>query len=109
MNINIDDLKFKFKFRDDPEMPATMTLTVGQFEIRGFRVLKTKFDENTNRYYMKPPANKAGSGKWVDLVWVNAPKDWRLLEKLALAQFDREQTDKLLGKLGEYDNREKTI
>ena len=99
MRININELQFKFKFRDDPEMPATMVLVVGQFEIRGFRVLKSKFEENATRYYIKPPSNKTSRG-WVDIFWVNAPKDWSLLEKLVLEQFSKEQEEKLLKEFG---------
>lgn len=109
MRINIEDLKFKFKFKDDPEMPATMILIIGQFEVKGFRVFKTKFAENTSRYYIKPPANRTGSGKWVDIFWVNVPKDWKLLEKLALEQFEREQEEKLLGEFGHTEKKESPV
>ncbi|MFA6532994.1 MAG: hypothetical protein WCT22_03280 [Patescibacteria group bacterium] len=100
MRINIDDLKFKFKFKDDPEMPATMVLIVGQFEIRGFTVRKSKFDENAKRYVLYPPANRSASGKWIKIFWTELKEEWELLEKRALKQFEEEQTDKYLRELG---------
>lgn len=96
MTINIDDLKFKFKFKDDPEMPATMVLIIGQFEVRGFTVRKSKFEENKKRYVLYPPSNRSSSGKWIKIFWTELKEEWELLEKGALKQFEEEQTDKCL-------------
>lgn len=98
MMIDINDLKFKFRFRDDPEFLATMTLVIGPFEIKSFRVFKSQFEENVKRYFIKPPANRGKGGKWIDIFWTNSKDDWALLEEKALEQFAKEQDDYLLGK-----------
>lgn len=90
MIINIDELQFKFKFRNDPEFPATMTLVVGQFQVRGFRIMRTKYEDNKKQYYLKPPSNRTGRGAWIQLFWTDSKDDWKLLEDKALEAFDKE-------------------
>ncbi len=87
-------------------MPATMTLIIGQFQIKGFRVMKTKFADNAERFFIKPPANRLKTGKWIDLFWTDSKDDWKLLEKKALKQFDEEQSAFLMEKQFKQENKE---
>ncbi len=96
MKISIDDLKFKFKFKENDNMPAIMTLIIGQFEVRGFKVLKTQFEENRQKFVIYPPSKSLDHNKWLQLFWTEDKEDWNLLCKKALEQFDKEHTDWLL-------------
>jgi hypothetical protein len=96
MRIKIEDLEFKFKFRDDEDFPATMTLFIGQFEVRGFTIRKTKFSDNSNNFALFPPANRSGHGKWVKIFFTEIKNDWKELEDRVLQQFNEEHTDYLI-------------
>lgn len=99
MRINVNELSFEFKFKDDDEHPATMILKVGQFQIRGFRIMKTAFEENKKRFVLFPPANRTRNNKWIKIFWTDIKPDWELLENLALKQFNKEHEEYLLSKL----------
>lgn len=95
MDINVNELKFEFKFRDDEMAPALMTLFIGQFKIKGFVVRKTKFNDNNKRFWLSPPIIYSGQ-RSIKTFWTENKKDWILLEKRALEQFDQEQTNELI-------------
>lgn len=99
MKINKDQLRFKFKFQDKDDFPASMTLSVGQFEIRGFTIRKTQFSTNVKRYVLFPPAKGLGGGKWLHLFRAPDKKDWQELEDIVLEQFDKEHADYLIANL----------
>jgi hypothetical protein len=97
MKIKVNELEYEFKFMENnDEMPAIMTLIIGQFKVKGFRVMKTKFEDNDKRFVLYPPANRTGGGKWIKIFWTDVKEDWSLLEKEALEQFDKEHTEYLL-------------
>ncbi len=99
MNVNKDQLQFKFKFQDNDDFPAGLTLVIGQFEIRGFTIRKTKFSSNVKRYALFPPAKGLGGGKWLHLFRAPDKKDWQELEDIVLEQFDKEHSDYLMTNL----------
>ena len=109
MKIDINDLEFIFKFRDDDEMPAIMTLIIGQFQIRGFPVRKSKFANDSKRFALFPPSNRTGKGGWVKIFFTEIKKDWYLLEQRALTQFDIEHSDYLTNKSIGLNNDDKEI
>jgi len=96
MTIDLKALKFKFKFTDNPEMPATMTLTIGQFEIRGFTIRKSKFEENKEPFVLFPPANRSWKGSWIKIFWTDDKEIWKLFCKEVLEKFNLEHTEYLL-------------
>lgn len=99
MFINVNDLKFEFKFRDQADMdkfPATMTLIIGQFKIKGFSIRKTIYEENKNNFVLFPPSNPAGGGKYIKLFWTKPKENWKELEEKALEQFKKEHEEFLL-------------
>ena len=95
MRIDVNELEFKFKFRDEQDFPATTVLTIGQFEVRGFSVRKTQYKDNAKNFVLFPPASKAGKG-WLKIFFTDDKNNWKLLEEKALKQFDREHTDYLV-------------
>ncbi len=109
MKLNIDELEYKFKFHENEQMPATMTLFMGQFQIRGFRIMKSQYTDNSKRFVLFPPANRTGRGKWIKIFFTEIKDDWALLEQRALAQFDIEHTDYLIGKEINRSNDNKEI
>ena len=84
MKINIENLEFKFKFRDNEDLPATMTLIIGQFEVRGFRVRKSKFSDSEQRFVLFPPAVSAGNNKWIKIFFCYDKESWKKLETVVL-------------------------
>ncbi len=104
MKINVDDLVFKFKFRDDGDFPAQVTVTIGQFEVRGFAIRKTNFPTGTKRHALYPPAKSMGGGKWLHIVRAPEKGDWQKFEDIVLEQFDKEYTDYLMTKLNSGGN-----
>ena len=98
MKLDINEFTFQFKFKDDPQMPAVLTLLIGQFQIRGFRIMKSKFADASKTHYLTPPANRLGNGKFIKLFWADK-EDWALLEKRALEQFDEELMNQEVSKL----------
>ncbi|MBN1325870.1 hypothetical protein JW977_02735 [Candidatus Falkowbacteria bacterium] len=95
MTIDLNALKFKFKFTDNPEMPATMILIIGQFEIRGFTIRKSIF-ENKEPFVAYPPANRSGGGKWIKIFWTDDKELWNSFCKLVLEKFNTEHTEYLI-------------
>lgn len=98
MKINIEDIEFQFRFHDNEQMPATMTLLIGQFAIRGFKIMKSKFTENKYPFTLFPPSSRTGSGSWIDIFWTDIKNDWEFLKRKALEQFSREHAKYLLEK-----------
>lgn len=96
MTIDLNALKLKFKFTDNPEMPATMILTIGQFQVRGFTVRKSKYEENNEPFVLFPPANRSAGGKWIKIFWTDDKDLWKSFCKIALDKFSIEHTEYLI-------------
>ena len=103
MKINIAQLEFKFKFRDDIDFPASMTLLIGQFEVRGFTIRKSKFQNNDKRHALFPPAKNMGGKKWLHLFHSPDKKEWDELQDAAIKQFNEEHENYLLQQAGKAD------
>lgn len=89
MKIDPKELQVKFKFTNKEEMLAQVTISAAQFELRGFRIMKTKFTENKNRFVLYPPAIKCGP-RYMNLVQIVNKKDWEELQDFILKKFDEE-------------------
>lgn len=96
MKIDPSELTLKFKFHDKENMPATVTISIAQFEVRGFRVMRTKFDDNASRFVLYPPAIRGGAGRFMDIVRVADKEEWKRFEEFVLSKFDEEHTKHLL-------------
>lgn len=96
MKIDITTLEYQFKFRDDNDFPATMILKIGQFEIKGFRIMASQYQDSAKRFFLKPPSNRVQNGKWLNIVWMDSKDDWSEFEKFALKKFDDEHTENLM-------------
>ena len=97
MKININDLEFRFKFSDNERMPATLTIVVGQFVNRGFKIIRSKHEDSTKKFLLFPPSNKVGNN-YIDIVRVPDKDDWHLLEEAVLKKFDEEYDNYLMDK-----------
>ena len=106
MKINIHDIAYKFKFREDIEFPATMTLIVGQFEVRGFTVRKSKYTDSNQLHAIFPPSKNVGGSKWLHLFYTPDKKEWVLLEKAALQKFNKQHEKYLLDQIQEETSLE---
>jgi hypothetical protein len=96
MNVNLDELQFEFKFRDEEKFPAQMTLIIGQFKIKGFSVRKSNYEDSDVKFVLYPPASPAGHNKWIKLFWTSSKPDWKMLEEKAIKQFNNEHEEYLL-------------
>lgn len=95
MRIDEYEIKFEFKFTDDPAAPARVILDFGKFKIRGFRIQATKFGENKNKYFLSPPSVR-GRGGWLKIFWIDDEKLWEKIEWEVLQQFEKEHDVKML-------------
>jgi hypothetical protein len=100
MKINISDLDFKIKLTDKDEMPAIVTFVVGQFEIRGFTIRRTKFKESIKRFVLYPPANRVGINKWIKIFWTEDKEEWAKIEDTVLEKFNTEFDENYFKTLG---------
>lgn len=96
MKIDPKEISLKFKFHDKENMPATVTISIGQFDVRGFRVMRTKFEENKGRFVLYPPAIRGGGGRFMDIVRVADKEDWKQFEQFVLHRFDEEYSTHLM-------------
>lgn len=96
MTIDLNNLQLKFKFTDNDEMPATMTLLLGQYEVRGFSIRKSKFEENKEPFVVYPPANRSKKGGWIKIFWTDNIELWKSFSKAVLVKFNSEHTEYLL-------------
>ncbi len=103
MKIDPQEVELKFQFRNDDNMPALVTLTIGCWEMRGFRVMKTKFLDNKSRFVLYPPAIRGRSGKFTDVIRLTEKKEWEELQKIVLHKFDQEQNKFLMDDLAKKD------
>ena len=93
--IDIHEIELIFKFSDDNEAPAKVALDFGLFQIRGFVIRKTKFEENKNKFYVSPPSIRTGKG-WIKIFFADNKNWWGKLENKILSEFDELNDDKLL-------------
>ncbi|PLX26815.1 hypothetical protein C0583_05985 [Candidatus Parcubacteria bacterium] len=98
MKISIEDVNFKFTYRDDEKLPAIGTMLVAQFEINGFTIRKSKFETNTQQFVLYPPSVPYGDKKWKKIFFTEDKIFWDELTKKALNQFSEEYDNYLIGK-----------
>ncbi|PIR03773.1 MAG: hypothetical protein COV59_03815 [Candidatus Magasanikbacteria bacterium CG11_big_fil_rev_8_21_14_0_20_39_34] len=106
MTITTADMKFKFKFRDDIDFPASMTLLIGQFEVRGFTVRKSKYPNGSVRHTLYPPSKNVGGAKWLHIFYVPNKEDWAKIERAALDAFYAEFDDHLMHEMNTQTNNQ---
>lgn len=93
MNIDIEALEFRFQDKSgSPDTLATMTLMIGQFQVRGFRIMRTQYPENGEDLVLFPPSNRSKGGRsWVKVFWTDDKESWSRLQEIALAEFRQER------------------
>jgi DNA-binding cell septation regulator SpoVG len=99
MKIDIQKIEVKFQFKNNENLMAQVTMTLGQFELRGFRIMKTKFKDNKSRFVLFPPAVPCGGGKFMHIVRIVDKKYWEELQDFVLAKFDQEHTEFLMASM----------
>jgi hypothetical protein len=99
MKINIEDLKFEFTLKKNMKILAIMNLQIGQFTIKGFKVMESKF----KRFALFPPSTPTGHNKWFQIFWTGDKESWKKLEEAAIKQFDEEQTESMLKETSNSD------
>lgn len=89
MHIDYSELfEITLHFKKNKDVPATVSLSFGPYQIRGFSIRKTKFDDNENDYYLCPPTRWVRGGNYFKLFWADK-EEWEKLEKRVLEEFAR--------------------
>ncbi len=96
MKIDIQKIEVKFQFKNNENLMAQVNLTIGPLELRGFRIMKTKFKDNKNRFVLFPPSVRCGGGKFMHIVRIGDKKYWAELQDYVLDKFDKEQNEFLM-------------
>jgi len=90
MDIKEEDIKFEFRMLNpNNNVVANMTLILGPFEFYNYKVMKTKYQENGTKFFIKPVSIKINGGSWFNLS--RCKKEfWEKIEKKAIRQFNRD-------------------
>jgi hypothetical protein len=86
-------LQWKIELKNDPRYPnwlAKVDVTIEQFEMRGFRINRSKH-ENSD-FFLKPPAVPRGR-KFYDIVRVTNEDAWKLFEERVLNDYRKQSED----------------
>jgi DNA-binding cell septation regulator SpoVG len=94
MKINIDDITIKIKIIDEVALKAIVSLNFGDFVVKGFRVQKSKFDDEKGapKPWITPPVYRAGNGTYHPIFYIPDKDLWSQLQSKIEHEY-RIQTD----------------
>jgi len=100
LGIDVKDVKVHIKHihGNTAQMMAIINLDFGDFEVKGFRIMRSKFEkENNNPYWIVPPTYQSPGGGRHPLFYTANKDLWKALEKIIVNQYEKECR-------GSYDN-----
>ena len=84
MKIRPEDIEVKIEFVQKEKMLARATLILGQFEIRGYKILRSE----KTLLVVYPPAVINSSKHYTDIVRITEKDDWHELQDYILKKYD---------------------
>lgn len=89
MQIDIQNIKYKFHFKNNGgNMPCTVDLILGEFLVKGFRIISS--EKAPNKFIFYPPANRTSNGNWIKIFWTDNKELWNQLSEDVLKEFEVE-------------------
>lgn len=93
MHMKIDqyNLKYEFKFRDETDFPATMTLIIEEFmEIRNFTIRKSDYRNNELKFFLTPPSIRLKSNKYLSIFRLTEKNEWNRFQIKVIKEFEKQ-------------------
>lgn len=89
MYIDVNNIDFDIKFTGKDEMPGTVKIKIGQLELSGFSLRRSKFDSGLP-LVLFPPTAKTRSGNYMKLFFAPT-EDWKRMNEIINKQFINER------------------
>jgi len=86
--VNLENVEIKIESvkAGSSVMARAVIILDGTLEVRGFKILKSKFKESS--YIVKPPSYKGGGIKWVNIFRVHDNEVWESISKKILDEYE---------------------
>ena len=82
MEINIEEVKVKFKILDQKKLKAIASLDFGDCIIKGFRIMDSDFPNmNGDKLWLTPPSYQGAEGKYHPIFFMENKDRWKKLEE----------------------------
>ncbi len=100
--IENENLKINMKIIDDPDSKekAIVTIALGPFKIKGFRIREGEYMTNKegSKLWLTPPAYRSRTGKFHKEFWCEDKVLWKEIEEKILAKYNEELMNKEIKK-----------
>jgi DNA-binding cell septation regulator SpoVG len=91
MSLNLDKLKVRVKPIEHEQLKAILSLDFGDWVIKGFRVLKSRYENQRGEMlWLVPPAYKDRNEKYHPIFFVTNKELWQALEERIWEEYHRE-------------------
>ncbi len=103
MKIKISEIKLKIKILDDKKTKAIIGLDFGDFVVRGFRIIESKFPNlNGDMLWLTPPSY-LGGGRYHPIFYLPNKDYWLELEKRIYMEYQIANDEHFKKRLGIKD------
>lgn len=91
MSIDLEKLQVRVKPIEHDQLKAILSLDFGDWVIKGFRVLKSRYENQRGEYlWLVPPAYEDKNGKYHPIFFVINKELWQSLEGRIWEEYHRE-------------------
>ncbi len=109
MKINLEELRIIVKVVDVKPTKAIIALDFGDFLVKGFRIMESKFDNRWGeKLWLTPPTYHKGSGPYHPLFFTPNKNLWKEIEEKIMDAY-RKQSEEHYRKRMELDEDEVPI
>lgn len=88
-NSSINDYKFIFKIKDEGDLKATVILQYKDIKIKGFRIVRSKYDNNDQNLWLQVPSYRTGN-LYHKMFFIDNDETWKQLEEKILDAYKKE-------------------
>jgi len=96
MNFDIENIKIEIKLTNDEKMKAMVSLDFGDFKVKGFRVMTSKFEnERGDELWVVPPSYIGKDKKYHPMFFAENKVYWKKLEQKIIEEFRKKHISEL--------------
>jgi len=91
-NIDINEVSHVIKIKDEGKLRATLILQYKDLKIKGFRIVRSKYENNEQELWLQVPSYFAG-GRYHKMFFLENEESWKILETRVFKSY-KEEYDK---------------
>lgn len=98
-NTSINEYTCHIKIKDEGDLKATVILQYKDIKIKGFRIVRSKYENNDQNLWLQVPSYRAGNF-YHKMFFLDNEESWKVLEAKILKEYEAKYDEYYQKKFG---------